>query len=116
MIPALILILACQMAGEILVRLAGLPLPGPVMGMAVMLIGLILIPRLAALIRPVAQTILGNLALLLVPAGVGAADQIADLGGDFWPVVIALVASLLLSMATAAAVFSLVAKWMGNRE
>lgn len=116
MIPALLIILACQIAGEILMRLSGIPLPGPVCGMALMLLGLVLIPSLAEKIRPVVQTILGNLALLLVPAGVGAADQIANLGAGIWPVIVALVASLLLSMASAAAVFMLVAKWTGNRE
>jgi len=60
MIPALLAILTCQLAGEVLSRSLGLPLPGPVLGMVLMVAALALSPRLAALVRPVAQGVLAD--------------------------------------------------------
>ncbi len=37
MIARIAVILACQLAGEVVARSFGLPVPGPVLGMAVML-------------------------------------------------------------------------------
>ncbi len=42
MILSLTLLLLCQLAGEILARAAALPVPGPVVGMALLLAVLIL--------------------------------------------------------------------------
>ena len=42
MMPALAALLACQLAGEITTRALGLPLPGPVLGM-LLLIALLLV-------------------------------------------------------------------------
>ena len=42
MIPALATLLACQLLGEVVVRWASLPVPGPVVGLALLLAALAL--------------------------------------------------------------------------
>jgi putative effector of murein hydrolase LrgA (UPF0299 family) len=71
MIPALSLILACQLSGEILSRALMLPLPGPVLGMIFLLVLMSVSEKIREVIRPAALFILQHLSLLFVPAGVG---------------------------------------------
>jgi holin-like protein len=63
-------LLLCQSAGEALARLSGLGLPGPVIGMLILLVAL----NWEVVRRPVsaaADTLLAHLSLLFVPVGVG---------------------------------------------
>jgi putative effector of murein hydrolase LrgA (UPF0299 family) len=67
-----IVLLACQLAGELGVRLTGLEVPGPVVGMLVFLLVLRLRrpSETDALVRA-PELLLRHLQLLFVPAGVG---------------------------------------------
>ncbi len=69
-------LLLAQSAGEALVRLAGAPLPGPVLGLLLMLVAL----RWAPVQRHVgaaADALLAHLSLLFVPVGVGVMTHFA---------------------------------------
>lgn len=116
MIPALLVILLCQLAGEASVRAAGLPVPGPVLGMALMLAGLRLSVRLRDLVRPVAEGILRNLLLLFVPAGVGAAGHLTTMGANTLPILTAVFVSTVLAITAGALTFAAVARLTGNRD
>ncbi|MEI2806581.1 CidA/LrgA family protein [Albidovulum sp.] len=113
MIHALIAILLCQLAGEAGARLFGLPVPGPVIGMLLMLGLIVSAPRLAGLVRPTAEGILANLSLLFVPAGVGVVGHVSTLGGQALSLLIAVVASTVLAIAAGAVTFVLVARVTG---
>lgn len=63
-------LLLCQSAGEVLVRVSGLPLPGPVLGMLILLFALRL-EIVRAPVAAVADALLAHLSLLFVPVGVG---------------------------------------------
>jgi putative effector of murein hydrolase LrgA (UPF0299 family) len=72
-------LLVFQSAGEILSRGLSLPLPGPVLGMVLMLVGL----RFARVREPVsacASFLLAHLSLLFVPVGVGVMTHLDLLG------------------------------------
>lgn len=84
MIASLTLILLAQLAGEALARGAGLPVPGPVIGMALLLGFLVLRDRgprpiLRLMPQPLrdgtlestGRGLLANLSLMFVPAGAG---------------------------------------------
>jgi holin-like protein len=63
-------LLLAQSAGEVLARWLHLPLPGPVLGLLIVLVAL----RWSAVRAPVgaaADVLLGHLSLLFVPVGVG---------------------------------------------
>jgi len=116
MIHALALILTFQLGGEAAARALGLPVPGPVLGLAALVLALALLPRLAALIRPTAQGILAHLALLFVPAGVGVVGHLGTLGAEAGPLALALVGSTVLAIAVGAGVFVAVARLTGAGE
>ncbi|MDD2869403.1 CidA/LrgA family protein [Neomegalonema sp.] len=110
MIPALLLLLASQLAGETLARLTGLPLPGPVIGMILLLCAFGLRPKLAETARPLASGILGNLSLLFVPAGVGVVGHLDKMAAHGLALLAALTLSTLAAIAAGALTFSLVAR------
>lgn len=116
MIQALTLILALQLTGEVIVRAAGLVIPGPVLGMAIFLVLLILVPKTIDLVRAPAGGLLQHLSLLFVPAGVGVVGHINALGSDIVPLIIAIVASTAAAIAVGALAFTLTAKLTGNSD
>ena len=72
----LLLLLA---AGELLARALGLPLPGPVVGMMLLLAALAL-PAVRTPVAACADYLLSHLSLLFVPAGVGVMTHLPLLG------------------------------------
>ncbi len=116
MIAAILALLTCQLAGEATSRALGLPLPGPVLGMLLMMLGFALIPGLLDLVRPVAQSLLANLSLLFVPAGVGIVGHLDRLGGQLLPILTAIVLSTILAIGVGALTFAAVARLTGTPE
>jgi len=66
----LALLLLLQAAGEGLTHLLGLPFPGPVVGLVLLLVALQL-PSLREPVGAIAELLLAHLSLLFVPVGVG---------------------------------------------
>ncbi len=98
MLPTLGLLLACQLIGEVAVRSAGLAIPGPVAGLALLIVILRLRPALASDLRPTAGTILAHLSLMFVPAGVGVIGNLDVLSKDWLALLVVLVLSTVLAM------------------
>lgn len=71
MLEALTLILVCQLIGEVMVAATGLPVPGPVFGMLLLLGWLFLRGGVSKSVGRVADGLLAHFSLLFVPAGVG---------------------------------------------
>jgi holin-like protein len=118
-------ILISQLAGESLARGLGLPVPGPVIGL-LLLLGFFLARARFGGAAPgqindtstghVAQGLLQNLSILFVPAAVGVVDQLHILG-DYWLALsLALAVSTVLSLAVTVLVFVNVARWMTRSE
>lgn len=116
MIPALFLVLAFQLAGETLAHLSPWPVPGPVIGMVLLALAFAVEPRLLHLLRDLSRTILGNLSLLFVPAGVGIVGHADLLVSDGLAVALAVAISTLLAMAVAALTFQWVARRIGGGD
>jgi holin-like protein len=93
MLGALTLLLLFQLAGEVLVQFFALPVPGPVIGMALLFTALVIRDGAPAPLRTTANNLLQHLSLLFVPAGVGVMVHLSRLG-DEWP---AIVGALLVS-------------------
>lgn len=107
MIRAITLILVLQLIGEALSEAFSLVLPGPVIGMVLLLLILIIRGRwvkrradghegkddVPAPLSAVSEGLLSNLSLLFVPAGVGVILHL-DLLREVWlPILIALIVS-----------------------
>ncbi|MDX1594373.1 MAG: CidA/LrgA family protein [Gammaproteobacteria bacterium] len=106
------LLLCYQLVGETIVRALGLPLPGPVLGMLLLLLTLVWTRGVAGRVEGVAETLLGHLSLLFVPAGVGVMVHGQRLGGEWLPIVAALVASTLLTLLAVAFTMRLMVRWL----
>ena len=93
------LLLLYQLLGEISAKLLQLPIPGPVIGMALLLLSLTLAPSLLPRAESTANQLLSHLSLLFVPAGVGIMVHGERLA-DQWPLLLlTLVISTLITMA-----------------
>ena len=113
MIRHLTVLLLFQLAGEAISRGAGLPLPGPVLGMALLFATMLAVPRLSA-IATTAQGLLAHLSLLFVPAGVGVVGQLDRLGADGPGLALAIVGSTAIAIVAGVYTFLAVAKAMGR--
>jgi putative effector of murein hydrolase LrgA (UPF0299 family) len=99
MINWLTVIFACQLAGEAITAASGIPLPGPVIGMVILFVGLMIKGSIPAGLEPVAGALLANLSLLFVPAGTGIMVHLALLKTDGLAVSVALLASTIVTVA-----------------
>lgn len=125
MIAALTTILLCQLAGEAVARGIHLPVPGPVLGLVLMLLLLALRDRFrthlpAALTGPqletTGRTILAHLSLLFVPAGVGVVQRLSVFGDHAVALGITLVASTVAALVATLLTFKLVLRLTGDRD
>ncbi len=121
MIASLIVILACQLAGEALARGFGLAVPGPVMGMALLFALLLLRDRVsrhlpAALsddaLVSTGQGLLTHLSLLFIPAGVGVVQNLGVFAQYGVALGVAVIVSSLLALLATVGTFLLVARLM----
>ncbi|MHC8405610.1 CidA/LrgA family protein [Pseudomonas sp. TMB3-21] len=90
-----------QLLGTALNHLFLPVLPGPIIGLLLLLVYLICRGRVGEPLNLAASSLLRYLPLLLVPPAVGVMVYAKDIAADFWAIVGALVLSLLLSMAFA---------------
>jgi holin-like protein len=104
MLGAFTLLLVYQLAGEVLVQLTGLPVPGPVVGMLLLFVMLAARGGVPAWLRDTCNGLLAHLSLLFVPAGVGVLLHFERLGAEWLPIVVALVASTVLTIGVTALV------------
>ena len=104
---ALALLLLFQLGGDALARVAGLPVPGPVLGF-----GLLFLVLLARRDRPdalgalpdAATALHSHLSLLFVPAGTGVVLYLPALAREWLPIVVAVVVSTLVGLVVTALV------------
>jgi len=102
MIEYLTLILCCQLLGELAVSALNAPLPGPVAGMVLLLAYLLVKGGVPEPLAQLSDSLLNNLSLLFVPAGVGVMLHFDLLGNELIPLSIALVLSTLVTIAVTA--------------
>lgn len=117
MIAALTILLGCQLVGEVFARGLALPVPGPVIGLALLAAGLWWNAHRTGAppeavertdIGKLALALLANLGLLFVPAGVGVVEQLPVLGNNASAIVGALIVSTVLTLIVTVVVFLLV--------
>jgi holin-like protein len=108
MLGALTLLLVYQLVGEAIVHFARLPVPGPVVGMLLLFVTLLLRGSAPDWLRDTCQALLSHLSLLFVPAGIGVMLHFQRLGAEWLPVAVALVASTVITIGVTA----LAMKWL----
>ncbi len=109
MIRAVAALLICQLIGELAARGLGLPVPGPVIGAALLFLWLLRHGGPDAELDRVADGLLANLSLLFVPAGTGVLLHAGRIGAEWPAIVAALLVSTLATLAVTGLVFRLLA-------
>ena len=97
-------LLIFQFAGELIRVVTGLPVPGPVIGMVLLLIALLTKLPLPEGIHATSRKLLAYLGLLFVPAGAGIVTRLPLIGAHWLPIVIAVVGSTIITMVITALV------------
>lgn len=106
MLNTLLILLIFQTIGEGLVYILSLPVPGPVIGMLLLLAFLIVKKNMAAELSPSSSQLLSHMALLFVPAGVGISVHVHRIADEWLPIVVALVISTVVSIVVTAFVIN----------
>jgi putative effector of murein hydrolase LrgA (UPF0299 family) len=123
MIASLSLILVCQLAGEVIVRGLGLPMPGPVLGLLFLLLLLLARDRFVIFARrplqgggveSASRALLANLSLLFVPAGVGVVQKLDLIAAHGIAVAAVLVISVVLTLLVTVATFLAASRLMAR--
>lgn len=98
MIQGMLILLFCQLLGEWLMAFIGAPIPGPVAGMLILWLGLLVYGKVPDALRLPAEGLLRHLSLLFIPAGVGLM-VFAELLAEQWLVVLSsLIGSTLITL------------------
>ncbi|OLO03418.1 MULTISPECIES: CidA/LrgA family protein [Salinicola] len=91
-------LLGCQFLGEVISRALSLPVPGPVLGMLILLIGLTIRGSVPQSLRTMGEGLLKYLTLLFVPAGVGLIQHFGLISREIWILAITLIVSTSLTI------------------
>lgn len=104
MLGAITILLLFQLAGEVLAQALSLPVPGPVIGMALLLGALMLRGSVPDEARRTANNILGHLSILFIPGGVGVMLYLPRLAQEWLPILASLIVSTVLTLIATALV------------
>jgi holin-like protein len=111
---AMLILVGCQLLGELIRAAFRLPIPGPVIGMFLLAAALGIRAKATdgtatpAPLKPAAETLIANMGLLFVPAGVGIIAEVGLVRKEWLPIAAAVLGSTILSIA----VTGLVMHWV----
>ncbi len=109
MISGLVQLLVFQALGELVARFVLPFIPGPVIGLVLLLTYLVMRGHIPAAIGQVGNGILQHLGLLFIPASVGVLLYLPVLQANAWAIGIALVLSVVLTIGVTAGLLKLLA-------
>ena len=122
MVMGFAILLVCQLVGEVVSRGFGLPVPGPVLGLLLLVMGLTVWNRgrdeaaiASSAVARVSDGLLAHLALLFVPAGVGVVEYGGLLKAEALPLSAALLGSTAITLVVTVLVFVGVARLVRRR-
>ncbi|KQQ32297.1 hypothetical protein ASF58_12395 [Methylobacterium sp. Leaf125] len=127
MILSLTLILLAQLIGEALARASNLPVPGPLIGMALLLLFLVMRDRASRLaprvlapplvdgrLESTGKGLLANLSLMFVPAGAGIVGRLDVLAVHGVALAVVVLVSTVTTLAATALTFVVVSRWLAK--
>jgi holin-like protein len=98
MVRALAILLVCQLVGTVVQEGTGLPIPGPVFGLLLLLAWLVWRGGPVPALRGTSEGLLRYLGLLFVPAGVGVVTEFQILRDNALALIIAIPVSTVLGL------------------
>jgi len=115
-VNGLTILLFYQLTGEISVRWLGLPVPGPVLGMIMLFITLLIKGSISKSLEGASTTLLSHLSLLFIPAGVGMMVHVERIANEWLSISIALLLSTAITLIFSALVMLFMSKLMNGKE
>ena len=109
-------LLVYQLVGEVTVRLFGLPIPGPVLGMVMLFITLLVRGHTPESLNNASGALLSHLSLLFVPAGVGMMVHFDRIAEEWLPITLALFLSTVITMVATAGIMQLTSRWLAPSQ
>jgi holin-like protein len=110
MIQGLVQLFIFQALGELLSKFALPFIPGPVLGLVLLLVFFSVRGHVPAHIDTVGSSVLQHLGLLFIPASVGVVLYLPLLQANAWSISVALVTSVVATVAATAVLLKLLAK------
>ena len=110
MIAAFSLLVLCQLTGEVLGRLAKVPVPGPVVGLVLLVCFLSWRGKVPDPVQHTSRGLLTHLSLLFIPAGTGVIVHVQKLRTEWLPILAALVGGTVLTLLVTVLVFTAVSR------
>jgi holin-like protein len=104
------MLLLCQLAGTVVQQAFGLPIPGPVMGLVLLLAILVCRGGPDQVLHDTAGGFLKYLGLLFVPAGVGVVTELQELRANALAIAVAIPVSTFLGLAVTGALMQKLSK------
>ncbi len=92
------ILLVYQLVGELIVLSLDLPVPGPVVGMLLLLLSLMIKNPFATQLEVPTGLLLSHLSLLFIPAGVGVMVHLVRLQQEWLAISVALIVSTILGL------------------
>lgn len=122
MLLGLFVLLACQLAGDVIARTLALPVPGPVIGIVLLLVIMVIARYLpkgersaGGQIETAADSLLGWLGLFFVPAGVGISQHFDLVAANGPALALVLILSSALTLVVTVWVFIIARRLVGAR-
>ena len=116
MLGAITILLVYQLVGEVISKFFDLPLPGPVVGMALLFATLLVRGSVPEDLKSTAQGFLSHLSLLFVPAGVGVMLHLGLIADEWGAITLSLLGSTVLTIAVTALVMAGLDRVANNRN
>jgi putative effector of murein hydrolase LrgA (UPF0299 family) len=121
MIISLTIILLCQLLGEVIARGFGWLVPGPVLGMLILLVFLSLrdnikkrVPEFGGALDSTGKGLLAHLSLLFIPASVGVVQRLDVLADYGVGLAVAVIASTFITLVVTVVTFVFVSRLSGS--
>ncbi len=115
LIRDLVAIVGAQLLGEMVQRITLLAIPGPVLGLVILLVFLILRGGPWSTLPTSARGLLQYLSLLFVPAGAGIAAHFDLIQAEWTPIVASVVGSSIVAILVTAWTMRAVERWQERR-
>ena len=118
MIGGLALLLLFQLAGELVATIFKVPVPGPVLGMLLLFLALLVRGHAPEGLDKTSQGLLKHLSLLFVPAGTGIVAYLALIQREWLPITVSLIGSTVITIGVTALTmqFLVLRRRKGERE
>lgn len=110
MLHGFLILVGCQLAGEIIVGLTGLTIPAPVVGMIILFAGLLARGGVPESLNEAGGGLLKYIGLLFVPAGAGISMYMGLIAEQWDVILIASVSSTILTLLACGVIFQALAK------